>query len=74
MAIARALIAKPRIVFADEPTGNLDTVIGYKAGGVRHHFLDTYDEKGRSADAGNQEKADGKTDKKADKKADEKAE
>ena len=25
----------------------LDTVIGYKQNGVRHHFLDTYDEKGR---------------------------
>lgn len=56
-------------IFKSVENVNLDTVIGYKAGGVRHHFLDTYDEKGRSADAGNQEKADGKTDKKADEKA-----
>ena len=56
-------------IFKSVENVNLDTVIGYKAGGVRHHFLDTYDEKGRSADAGNQEKADEKTDKKADEKA-----
>ena len=56
-------------IFKSVENVNLDTVIGYKAGGVRHHFLDTYDEKGKNADAGNQEKADEKTDKKADEKA-----
>ena len=32
-------------IFKSVENVNLDTLIAYKAGGVRHHFLDTYDEK-----------------------------
>ena len=28
MAVARALAAQPKVVFADEPTGSLDTLTG----------------------------------------------
>ena len=43
-------------IFKSVENVNLDTVIGYKVGGVRHHFLDTYDEKGKSESAGKQDK------------------
>lgn len=35
VAVARALVARPRVVFADEPTGSLDSVSGER---VMEHF------------------------------------
>ena len=40
VAIARALIAKPNIVFADEPTGNLDSVSSAEVLGFLRHSVD----------------------------------
>jgi putative ABC transport system ATP-binding protein len=39
VAIARALISEPNLIFADEPTGNLDSVAGT---GVMDIFTDLH--------------------------------
>ncbi len=44
VAIARALVNSPRIIFADEPTGNLDS----KSGGVILKFFEELHEKGHT--------------------------
>jgi len=44
VAIARALVNDPKVIFADEPTGNLDS----KSGGVILEFLQDLNEKGHT--------------------------